>query len=65
MSGRMMDGSKFRTFVLELSFIGWDILGALMCGAGQVFVAPYKEAVYAELYRAVKGEAGGRQSWNM
>lgn len=65
MSVRMMDGNKFRVFVLELSFIGWDILGALMCGVGHWFVAPYKEAVYAELYRTLKGEAGIRQSLYM
>lgn len=53
LSRRMMDGNKFNVFVLELSFIGWEILGALMCGLGHVFLAPYKEAVYAELYHTL------------
>lgn len=54
LSRRMMDGNKFNVFVLsQLSFIGWEILGALMCGLGYVFLAPYKEAVYAELYHTI------------
>ena len=50
LSRKMMDGHKFDLFVLELSFLGWDIAGLLLCGVGQVFVYPYKEMVYAELY---------------
>lgn len=55
----MMDGNKIDVFVLQLSFIGWDILGSLLCGVGHVFVAPYKEAVYAELYHTLRNGAGG------
>ncbi len=54
-SSDMMEGNKFSVFILELSFIGWDIAGLLLCGVGQIFVYPYKEMVYAELYRTLTG----------
>lgn len=56
LSCRMMDGNKFAVWVLEISFLGWDILGSLLCGAGHIFVAPYKEATYAELYHALRND---------
>lgn len=54
LSRRMMDGNKLAVWILGLSFIGWDIAGALLCGVGQIFVAPYKEAVYGELYHTLR-----------
>ena len=55
----MMDGNKFDTWVLELSFIGWDLLGLLACCIGGIFVLPYKEATYAELYLKLRKERLG------
>lgn len=55
-SREMTDGHKFDIFVLQLSFIGWDILGALLFGIGIIFVTPYKEATYAQLYNVLSGE---------
>ena len=52
-----MNGNKWRTFVLELSFIGWDLLACLTFGIGYYFLAPYKETTYAELYGALKQKA--------
>lgn len=43
-------GYKWQIFVLDLSFIGWYILGFLACCIGTVFVAPYYLATQAELY---------------
>lgn len=40
---------KFDMFVLDLSFIGWRILGNLLI-IGNWFVNPYYEGVLAELY---------------
>lgn len=52
-SKKMMNGQKWDAFVLELSFIGWWILGALTCGLlGIFYVQPYREATFAELYSA-------------
>ena len=49
-SDAMTDGEKWEMFVLELSFIGWFLLGALCCGVGTMFVTPYRQATFAELY---------------
>lgn len=54
LSKRMMNGHKFNTFVLGLSFIGWYLLGALLCGIGLLFVNPYCEATFAELYATLR-----------
>ncbi len=43
-------GHKWDLFVLELSFLGWMILGALCFGIGTLFVAPYVSATMAEAY---------------
>lgn len=59
MSKKMMDGNKFNTWVLELSFIGWMLLGMLACGIGMLFVGPYVQATIAELYLALKEERLG------
>ncbi len=54
LSKAMTDGEKMDIFVLGLSFIGWNLLGALACGVGVIFVAPYMQATYAELYTALR-----------
>ena len=51
-SKKMMDGHKWNAFVLDLSFIGWHILGAMTFGILEVFyVAPYQFSTNAALYR--------------
>jgi uncharacterized membrane protein len=51
LSKEMMNGNKFDTFVLELSFIGWNILSALTLGIlGYLFVRPYFNSTCAQLY---------------
>jgi len=50
----MTQGEKMNMFVLDLSFIGWYILGALMLGIGIFFVHPYYEATYAQLYDTLR-----------
>lgn len=59
LSKEMMDGNKFNTWVLELSFIGWYLLGLLACCIGIIFVNPYAEATYAELYLTLKQKIFG------
>ena len=56
-SKKTMNGDKWRTFVLQLSFIGWDLLAILTFGIGGYFLAPYKETTYAELYAALRQKA--------
>ena len=55
LSRQMMDGHKWRTFVLDLSFLGWNILSALTFGLlGIFYVNPYRQCTNAELYRELK-----------
>ena len=49
-STKMMKSIRFKTFVLKLSFIGWMLLGIMLCGIGTFFVRPYIEATIAQLY---------------
>ena len=49
LSNRMTQGHKFDIFVLDLSFIGWYLLGSLVV-IGGVFVMPYEIATNTELY---------------
>ena len=56
-SREMMTGQKWKAFVLDLSFIGWNILSILTCGILAVFyVAPYQNATNAALYEALNGK---------
>ena len=53
-STEMMNGHKWNAFVLDLSFIGWEILGGLTMGILNLFyVNPYIQATNAELYVAL------------
>ena len=56
-SKEMMKGNKWRSFVLDLSFILWGILGAITFGIVNVlWVDPYKQLTDAALYNALKAE---------
>ncbi|MCU6712087.1 DUF975 family protein [Paenibacillus sp. J5C_2022] len=57
LSNRMTRGHKFRIFVLDLSFLGWILLGILALFVGVLFVWPYINATKAELYLALRQEA--------
>ena len=50
LSKQMTTGQKADLFVLDLSFIGWIILGLICCGIGILFVLPYPQAARAEVY---------------
>lgn len=60
LSKEMMDGQKWNAFVLGLSFLGWQLLGTLLCGIGTFFVQPYVDATFAELYAVLRGPYSGR-----
>ncbi len=53
-SRRMMDGYKMKFFMLQFSFIGWIIVGALCFGVGTLWVAAYIETANAVFYEEVK-----------
>lgn len=55
-SKRTMNGEKWDLFVLELSFIGWQLLGLLACCVGSYFIAPYAQATYTEFYACMRAK---------
>lgn len=53
-SVKMTNGHKGELFVLDLSFIGWYLLGYLCCGIGMFFVMPYHMTAKANYYEALR-----------
>ena len=61
LSRRMMDGHKWECCKLELSFMGWFLLGFVTFGAVDVlWGVPYRVASYTEYYTALRSEAKRR-----
>lgn len=66
MSKQMMDGNKWKAFVLDLSFYGWIFLSLLTCGILSIFyVNPYYHMTKAELYVALKEITYGGRGQDM
>ena len=58
LSKQMMRGNKWKTFILDLSFFGWNFLSVLTFGILSIlYVNPYNAATMAELYVALKPQA--------
>lgn len=55
-SMRLMQGNKWRLFVLDLSFLGWALLCILTLGIGYLFLAPYMEVAHAHFYADLKAD---------
>ena len=53
-SRNLMQGHKWELFVLDLSFIGWYIVGALCLGVGTLWVSPYHNSARALFYESIK-----------
>lgn len=53
-SENMMRGHKMELFVLDLSFIGWYIVGGLCAGIGTLFVVPYHNAARTQFYENLR-----------
>lgn len=64
-SSNMMNGQKMNAFILDLSFIGWEILSGITGGIVGVFwVNPYVFATDAELYLELSdGNVTAQQSF--
>ena len=56
-SEKMMKGHKWQLFVLDLSFLGWYIVGLLCLGIGVLWVAPYHQATRSQFYESLKVNA--------
>ena len=52
-SRKIMNGNKMRLFLLDLSFIGWIIVGILCLGIGTLWVSPYMSAAHANFYQEI------------
>ncbi|KAB7671261.1 DUF975 family protein [Bacillus sp. B1-b2] len=52
-SRRRMKGYKWKYFLLNLSFIGWAILGILTLGIGYLWLSPYVAASNAAFYKNI------------
>ena len=58
LSKAMMDGQKWDAFVLDLSFVGWFILGGITLGVVDVmYTNPYVNTTWAELYKVSRRRA--------
>ena len=59
LSRSMMDGNKWRTFLLDLTFVGWFFAGVVTYGMISVlWTYPYYENTIAALYLELKGLQG-------
>lgn len=50
-SRRLMVGNKGRYFMLQLSFLGWSILGSITLGIGFIWIYPYYKLTMANFYQ--------------
>ena len=55
-SERMMYGNRWRLFCLQLSFIGWYIVGSLCLGVGTLWVSAYQSTAVALFYEELKAK---------
>ncbi|OCA90588.1 hypothetical protein A8F94_01515 [Bacillus sp. FJAT-27225] len=50
-SRKLMDGYKWKYFLLTLSFIGWALLSILTLGIGLIWLVPYFTSALASFYQ--------------
>lgn len=55
-SRTLMRGNKMRLFVLQLSFIGWQLLGLCSIGIGLLWINPYITQTSANFYLDITGQ---------
>lgn len=53
-SRRLMKGYKFKRFILDLTFIGWNILTGLTLGFAGIYVLPYQAISQAVFYEELR-----------
>ena len=61
-SRHLMRGNKWKLFCLDLSFLGWFLLGLLMLGIGIIFVLPYINTARALFYDDISGRATAKET---
>lgn len=55
-SRQLMNGHKGEYFLLQLTFIGWAMLGCLSLGIGFLWISPYIKVTNAKYYRKLAGD---------
>ena len=60
----IMNGKKLDYFILNLSFIGWILLGALTFGILYFWIFPYIFTAQAEFYRDIINESDNKQMYD-
>lgn len=55
-SQNLMHGNKMKLFLLDISFIGWYLLGALCFGVGVFLVLPYHQMARTIFYESLVGD---------
>lgn len=58
-SEQLMYGHKMQLFLLDLSFVGWIIVGAFCFGVGTLWVTAYQKSARVQFYRNLIGESNG------
>jgi uncharacterized membrane protein len=58
-SRMMMRGHKWELFLLELSFIGWMLLGVLTLFIGYLWLIPYMQMTVTKFYEQLRAEYEG------
>lgn len=59
-SKELMDGNKMQAFKMDLSFLGWALLGIITLNLGNIFwTTPYYENTRAALYLELTGQGAG------
>jgi uncharacterized membrane protein len=53
-SMKMTQGYKWQIFVMDLSFIGWGLLCILTLGIGFLWLVPYRNTAWANMYYKLK-----------
>ena len=53
---RMMQGHKLEYFYMELSFLGWHLLGTVICGLAYIWIIPYYQMSMVKFFNAIDEE---------
>lgn len=64
-SKELMRGQKMRLFILDLSFLGWVLVGFLTLGIGFLWITPYTTATRTAFYNdLVGGGSSMDEAWD-
>ena len=55
-SRKLMNGHKMDLFLLDLSYIGWILLGLLSLGIGFLWISPWMQMAHVRFYEEIKQE---------